>query len=66
MFLPSLGGAGVWVRGLQLELGVLLVWLFLVLRLRLGLWARFQLWWLAVVGLGRGWPSQRLRVLVVV
>ena len=45
-FLPSLGGAGVWVWGLPLGLGGLLVWLPLVLRRRLGLWARFQLWWL--------------------
>ena len=65
-FLPSLGGAGVWVRGLPLGLGGLLVWLLLVLRRRLGLWGRFRLWWLVVVGPGRGWPSPRPRVLVVV
>ena len=42
-FLPSLDGAGVWVLGLPLGLGGLPVWLLLVLRRRLGLWARFQL-----------------------
>ena len=47
-------------------LGGLLVWLPLVLWRRLGLLDRFQLWWLVVVGPGRGWPSPRPRVLVVV
>ena len=32
----------------------------------LWLWALFQLWWLVVVGPGRGWPSPLPRVLVVV
>ena len=66
MMLCLLGGAGVWVRGLPLGLGGLLVWLLLGLRRRLVLWARFQLWWLVVVGPGRGWPFPRPRVLVVV
>ena len=57
---------GLWVMGLPLGLGGLLVWLPLVLGWRLGLWARFQLWWLLVVGPGRGWPPLRPRVLVVV
>ena len=68
--MPSLGGAGVlncpspragvWVLGLPLGLGGLLVWLLLVLRRRLGLWALFQLWWLVVVGPGRGGPCSGL------
>ena len=41
---------------MPLGLGGLLVWLPLVLRRLLGLWARFQLWWLVVVGPGLGWP----------
>ena len=45
-FLPSLGSAGVWVLGLPLGLGGLLVWLLLVLPLHLELRAQFQLWWL--------------------
>ena len=55
-FLPFLGGAGVWVLGLPLGLGGLPVWLLLVLRRRLGLWALFQFRWLVVVGPGRGRP----------
>ena len=66
VFLPSLGGAGVWVRGLPLGLWGLLVWLLLVLLWRLGLWALLQLWWLVVVGPGLGWPPTLPRVLVVV
>ena len=54
VFLPSLSGAGIWVLRLPLGLGGLLVWLLLVLQLRLGLWALFQLWCLVVVGPGRG------------
>ena len=65
-FLPSLGGAGVWVLGMPLGVGGLPVWLLLVLLRRLGLWVRVQLWWLVVVGPGRGCPPPRPRVLVVV
>ena len=51
---------------MPLGLGGLPVWLLLVLRRRLGLWARFQLWWLVVVGPGPRVAPPWPRVLVVV
>ena len=55
-FPPSLGGAVVWVLGVPLGLGGLPALLLLVLLLCLWLWVWSQLWWLVVVGLGRGCP----------
>ena len=61
--LPSLGGAGVWVLGSPLGLEGLLVWLPLVLRRRLRLWDRFQLWWLVIsllLRLGQSFRGERV------